>query len=116
MHELSIAQNIIEIVKDHAEKNHASRVIEVDLDIGTISGVIPETLEFAMDIAVKNTIMEGAIIKMNIFQAKAKCLSCEKDFEMDDIYTMCPNCGSMQYNIIQGKELKVRSIRFEDNS
>jgi len=116
MHELSIAQNIIEIVKDHVEKLHASRVTEVELDIGTISGVIPETLEFALDIAVKNTIMEGAKIKMNIFHAKAKCLSCEKDFEMEDIYTMCPHCSSMQYDVIQGKELKVKSIKFEDNS
>ena len=116
MHELSIAQNIIEIVKDNAEKLHATKVSEVELDIGTISGVIPETLEFALDIAVKNTILEGAKIKMNIFQAKAKCLSCEKDFDVDDIYTMCPHCGSLQFDIIQGKELKVRSIKIEDNA
>ena len=116
MHELSIAQNIIEIVKEHAAKVHASSVTELELDIGTVSGVIPETLEFAMEIAVKNTILEGAIIKMNIFQAKAKCLSCGKDFEMEDIYTMCPHCGSLQFDIIQGKELKVKSIKVEDNS
>ena len=116
MHELSIAQNMIEIVKDHAEKLHATRVSEVELDIGTISGVIPETLEFALDIAVKGTIMEGAKIKMNIFNAKAKCLSCEKDFEVEDIYTLCPHCSSLQFDIIQGKELKVKSIKIEDNS
>jgi hydrogenase nickel incorporation protein HypA/HybF len=116
MHELSIAQNIIEIVKDNAAKQHAARISEVELDIGTISGVVPETLEFALDIAVKGTIMEGAKIKMNIFNAKAKCLSCEKEFEVDDIYTLCPHCGSLQFDIIQGKELKVKSIKIEDNS
>ncbi|MFA5781834.1 MAG: hydrogenase maturation nickel metallochaperone HypA [Bacteroidales bacterium] len=116
MHELSVAQNIIEIVEEHAKKLHALAVSEVELDIGMVSGVIPENLEFAMDVAIKNTLLEGAKIKINVILAKAKCLNCLKDFEMDDIYTMCLHCGSLQYEIIQGKELKVKSIKIEDKS
>jgi hydrogenase nickel incorporation protein HypA/HybF len=116
MHELSIAKNIIEIVEEHARELNASVVAEVELDIGTVSGVIPETLEFVMDIAAKDTVLEGSKIIINIIQAKAQCKNCSKDFEIDDIYTMCPHCGSLQFEIIQGKELKVKAIRIPDNS
>jgi len=116
MHELSVAQNIIEIVEEHAKKLHALTVSEVELDIGMVSGVVPETLEFAMDVAVKNTMLEGAKIKIHVIQAKAKCCQCNQDFKMDDIYTLCSHCGSLQFEIIQGKELKVKSIKIEDKS
>lgn len=116
MHELSVAQNIIEIVTEHARKHNATSVSEVELTIGTISGVIPETLEFAMDVCVKNTLLEGAKIKMEIIKAKSRCLSCQQEFDMEDIYMICPHCGSMRYEIIQGKELKVKSIKIEDQN
>lgn len=113
MHELSVAQNIIEIVTEHAAKMKAGHVTEVILDIGAISGVIPENLEFAWDISVKNTIVEGAKLKINFINAKALCLDCKKEFGLVDIYTMCEFCGSLKFNIVQGKELKVKSIIVE---
>lgn len=113
MHELSVAQNIIEIVTEFAKKNNADRVTEVTLDIGAVFGIIPENLEFAWDISVKNTIIEGAKLKINFIKAKALCLDCKKEFDMVDIYTMCEFCGSLKFDIIQGKELKVKSIIIE---
>ena len=115
MHELSIAQNIIEIALDNSKKMQAKSVCEIELDIGTISGVIPETLEFALEVYVKDTILENAKIKINVIEAKAQCRICEKHFELDDIYTLCPYCGSFEFDIIQGKELKVKSIKIPDN-
>ncbi len=113
MHELSIAQNIIEIVEEHAAKMKARHVTEIVLDIGAVSGVVPENLEFAWEVSAKNTVVEGALLKINFIEAKAVCLECKKEFELDDIYTMCPHCGSFQFEIIQGKELKVKSIKIE---
>jgi hydrogenase nickel incorporation protein HypA/HybF len=113
MHELSIAQNIVEIVAEYAKKNNAKRVTEIILDIGAVSGVIPDNLEFAWEISVKNTIAEGALIKINFIEAKAVCLECNKEFKLDDIFSMCEFCNSIKYDIIQGKELKVKSIIIE---
>jgi hydrogenase nickel incorporation protein HypA/HybF len=113
MHELSIAQNIIEIVEENAKDLEGGMISEVELDIGTVSGVIPETLEFALDVAVKDTILEKAKFKINIIKAKAHCNECKKEFELEDIYTLCPHCGSLQFEIISGKELKVKSIKIE---
>ena len=113
MHELSVAQNIIEIVTDFAKKNHAKRVMEVVLDIGAVSGVVPDNLEFAWEVSAKNTIAENALIKINYIEAKAVCLDCKKEFNLDDIYSICEYCLSTRYDIIQGKELKVKSIIIE---
>jgi len=113
MHELSVAQNIIEIVSDYARENKAGHISEVVLDIGAVAGVIPDTLEFAWEISVKNTLLENAALKINFIPAKALCQSCNMEFEIDDIYTLCPHCGNMKFDIIQGKELKVKSIIIE---
>lgn len=110
MHELSVAQNIIEIVSDYAKKNNTDRVTEVVLDIGAVSGVIPGNLEFAWEISAKGSVVDGARLKINFIEAKALCLDCKKEFKLDDIYAMCDFCGSIRYEIIQGKELKVKSI------
>lgn len=114
MHELSVAQNIIETVTEYALKNNAKSVSEVVLIIGTISGVIPETLSFALDVCVKNTLLENAEIKIEIVKAKARCLNCLKKFEMEDIYMICPHCCSVKYEITEGKELKVKSFKIDD--
>jgi hydrogenase nickel incorporation protein HypA/HybF len=113
MHELSVAQNIIEIVVDHAVKNNADRVTEVVLDIGGVSGVIPETLEFAWEIVAKGSPAENAVLKINFIEAVAFCQECKKEFKMNDIFTICEFCGSAYYEIIRGKELKVKSIVVE---
>lgn len=113
MHELSVAQNIIETAIEYANSNGVGKVLEVSLEIGAISGVIPENLEFAWEIAVKETILEGSKLVINRIQAVAECQSCGKTFELSDIYGICPQCGKIEYKIISGKELKIKSIKVE---
>ena len=111
MHELSIAQNIVEIVVDYIAKTKSKQVKEVCIDVGAVSGVVPETLEFAWEESVRNTIVQGAILKINYIEAKALCTKCQKEFILPDIYTLCPFCNNLDFDIIMGKELSVKSIK-----
>ena len=113
MHELSIAQNILEIVEENAKINKLTIISEEEIDVGAISGIVPESLEFAMDIIKKDTFLKNAEIKINIIQAKAKCIKCDATFYTEDIYSICLKCGSYELDFIQGKELKVKSIKGE---
>lgn len=113
MHELSVAQNIIEIVTDYAAKNSAGQVTEVVLDVGGVSGVIPETLHFVWEIAAKGSVAEDSKLKINFIEAAAMCLNCGKEFTLHDIFAICPHCGSVQFEVVRGKELKVKSILIE---
>lgn len=114
MHELSIALNIIEIVEENARMHDLSSVSEVEIDIGTMSGVVPEVLEFSLNIAIKNTILEKARINFQIIPALARCNQCLKDFIPEDIYTQCPHCESIYFDIVKGRELQVKSIKVDD--
>ena len=64
MHELSIALSIINLAIKEAEKSNATRVSELELEIGEMAGVNIEALEFSMSIAMQNTILEGAKVRI----------------------------------------------------
>lgn len=110
MHELSIAMSIVEIAKENAQQANKKTITEIELEVGNLSGVVYEALEFAMEEAVKNTLLENASIKVIKIKGIARCSSCSHEFDVDDIFTPCPKCQSFQNEIIQGKELKVKSL------
>jgi hydrogenase nickel incorporation protein HypA/HybF len=112
MHELSIAVNIVEIVEEHLAAAKAVSAAEVELDIGNSSGVVIEALQFALEEAVKKTSMANAKIIINEIPSQAKCLSCSNEFIPDDIITPCPKCGHLFAEIISGKEMKIKAIRY----
>lgn len=110
MHELSIAVNIVDIVTEEARKVNSSSISEVEIEIGSMSGVIIEALNFAIEEAVKNTCLINAKIKFTEVIAEAKCCKCENDFKVDDFFAVCPKCGSFETDIKKGKELKIKKI------
>ncbi len=116
MHEVSIARSILDIVNDAAEKEGAARVSELVVDVGRLSGVVYDSLNFAMDLIRKDSILESARIVLNDIPGKARCMDCSDEFEVEVVYEECPRCRDFNISIIQGRELKVRSISVEDDN
>ncbi|MDT8393655.1 MAG: hydrogenase maturation nickel metallochaperone HypA [Bacteroidales bacterium] len=110
MHELSIAMSIVEIVEEQAKLAGIDKVHEVELDIGKGSGVVIEALKFSLDEAVRSSVMEQSVIKINEIPSKLRCTSCGHEFEPEDIITPCPACGHLFSDVLQGSEMKVRKI------
>jgi hydrogenase nickel incorporation protein HypA/HybF len=110
MHELTIALDILEIVRQAAEKNAVDHVYEVQLEVGMFSGIDFEVLQFALEITVKETPFEKTIFTINRISGTGKCRSCQEEFEMQDLFSVCPACKELPGSIIRGKELKVLSI------
>lgn len=110
MHELSIAMGIIKIAEKETQKANKTKVLSIDLEIGALAGVELESLHYVWETAVKNTVLENAELNIDYKQAKAKCLECLKEFEMEKTYDSCPNCNSFFKEIIQGKELRIKSL------
>ena len=113
MHELSIAVNIVEIAEESTLKEGATVVNEIELEIGNVSGVVLEAMELALESAVKGTLLEKAKIKIITIPGKAKCADCGTVFEIEELYAPCPKCGNPFADIVQGKELKVKSLKVE---
>lgn len=110
MHELSIALGIVDIAEKESIKANAQRVETIELEIGTLAGVEFDALDFVWPQAVKNTVLENAHRKINIIESKAKCLECEKHFDLDNYYDSCPKCKSHFKKILSGKELRVIAL------
>lgn len=113
MHELSIAQSILEIAENTARKNNSKAVKKIKVQIGEFSGVVKEALEFSFDIAKVGTIAEKAELEIEIVKFKSICNSCGFVLEtMDDFNLFCPKC-SEPMNIISGREMKIEYIEIE---
>lgn len=113
MHEFSIAVGIIDIALEHAESAGAKKVNEIELEIGELSGVIYDAMEMAMESAVKGTLLEGAAITIKKIPGRARCNSCGAEFELQQLFDPCPECGTFNPEIISGKELRVKSLNID---
>ena len=113
MHELSIAISIVEIAERHADQETAGKVEEVELDIGTLSGIEFEALEFALTVAVKETTLEHTRFRINRIEPLAECRSCSNLYAPGGIYSECPECGKADTRLIKGKELYIKSLLVE---
>jgi hydrogenase nickel incorporation protein HypA/HybF len=110
MHELSIAINIIEIAEEEVHKANAKEVNEIEIEIGVLSGVIVEALEFALETAIKNTVLEQSIVRIIKISAKARCTNCGMEFEIDDYFSPCPKCKNLFSDIIDGNQLTIKKM------
>ncbi len=111
MHELSIATNIVEIAETSAKSENCTVINEIEIEVGEMSGVIVEALEFAMDTATKGTMLAKAKVKISFIPGKAKCNQCQHEFAVKDFADICSVCKSYDFEVLSGKELKVKTIK-----
>lgn len=113
MHEISIAEDLAGIVLETARDNGLSEVCTVNVSFGQMIQIVPEIFRFAFSEAVRQTIASGAEINIEIIPIKLKCSGCGSEFLMGEDLFICANCGSSELQIIQGKELFIKSIEGE---
>ncbi|WP_287373056.1 hydrogenase maturation nickel metallochaperone HypA [Prosthecochloris sp.] len=113
MHEMSIALSIIDAVVAKAEQEQSRKVSEIELEVGRVSGIQPESLKFCFSAAAKNTIVDGADLAIREIEPVGKCQECGKSFPVSDVYAKCEVCGSLNVRIISGRELLIKSITLE---
>ncbi|MDD3985262.1 MAG: hydrogenase maturation nickel metallochaperone HypA [Methanobacterium sp.] len=120
MHELSMADAMVKTVLDVAEKNNATEVIEVTIEIGKLTMLNPEQLKFLLDVIVENTLLEGAKINIEEIPVELNCNICEykglADMDDSDHYlaiVKCPKCGERNVEITTGRECNVKNIKIE---
>jgi len=110
MHELSIALGIVKIAEDETAKANAKQVTKIELEIGLLAGVELESLNFVWESAIKDSVLEFAEKEILIIKGLGKCIDCDTEFDMENIYDCCPKCNSNFKGILKGKELKVKAL------
>jgi len=104
MHELYLAQSILDIVQDYAAKQHFKKVNSISLSFGRMSCIEPKSLQFAFEVQSKDTLAEKALLEFKILPAVIHCLSCEKDLDVDAYSAVCPACWGEEVILTGGTE------------
>lgn len=110
MHEMSIAQSLIEIIEEEMQKYDARILRSVRLNIGQMSAIVPNALSFCFEVITAGTELEGARLIMDIIPLKGYCHACEGEFEIKDYTFICPACGSTKIETIEGQNLSIVEI------
>ena len=110
MHEVALAQSIVEIVREQARASDVRRVKTVHLRVGALANVEPDALCFGFESAARGTVAEGALLEIVRTRGEALCARCGRDVEVESRLSLCPACGSGQLLITGGEELRVTEL------
>ena len=110
MHELSIALGIVKIAEDERKKANAKQVDRIELEIGALSGIELDSLDFVWPMAVKDTALEKAKYEVDFINGKAECLECGQAYPIENLFDNCPTCSGYFKDVIAGKELRVKAL------
>ncbi len=114
MHELSIAQGIIDIVCQHLPAGESQRVSLVRVRVGDMAGVVPESLSFCFDVIAGTSPLRGAKLVIDHVPVVIRCGQCGREHSMEHQAFPCPHCSSRDVTMISGNELSVVEIEVVD--
>ncbi|WP_312521356.1 hydrogenase maturation nickel metallochaperone HypA [Anaerospora sp.] len=113
MHEMAIAQGILDIAVQEATLNGAETITRIKLRIGEMTGVQPEALTFCFEALAAETPAEAAILEIELVPLTAECQSCGQQFGVERYRFCCPSCSSGSVKTLSGRELQVEHLEVE---
>ena len=110
MHEISLCESILDIIRDLAVRDDFTQVRRVCIEVGPFSSVEPEALRFGFDVVMRGSVAEGARLDIEIPEASALCLACLDTVTVRQRGDVCPTCGADALQIERGEELRIREL------
>jgi hydrogenase nickel incorporation protein HypA/HybF len=113
MHEMSIAESVLQIIEDKARTDGYIRVKTVWLEIGDLAGVEKESLRFCFDAVTRDSIAEDARLEIIETAGRGWCMDCARNVAVTARYEPCPFCGSFQIEVTGGEEMRLKELEVE---
>jgi hydrogenase nickel incorporation protein HypA/HybF len=110
MHEMSIALSMIEEIEEQTETHGYGRVEAVHVRIGVLSGVDPQALRFAYELACEGTPLADSRLEIESVPLLVFCPQCSVTHTPDLQHILCPRCVNIEQEIVEGRELEVRAL------
>ena len=115
MHEMGIALQIIEIASESIPADLKDiKVARVNLKVGKLSAVVPESLRFCFEVASKETALEGAELVIQEIPVVARCNDCDTEWTITEPVFACPKCEGGNFEMLSGRELDIESIEIAE--
>ena len=106
MHEMAITQSVVEAI---CERMGDAPIRRVCLEIGTLSGVVADSVRFCFELVTEGTTLEGASLEIIQPSGRARCRDCGAEFALNDLLELCA-CGSANRELLAGEELRIREV------
>ena len=113
MHELGVTENIVNIALAKATEAQATKVIQINLMVGDLSGFVTDCIQFYFGPLSKDTIAQGAVLHFESVPTQLRCRDCSTIFHPQDTLWACPKCQGQSIEIFKGRELYIESIEVE---
>jgi hydrogenase nickel incorporation protein HypA/HybF len=113
MHEMSLAEGVLQLIEDSAKTQDFSRVKTVWLEIGQLAGVEVEAMKFCFDAVVRDSIAQNAELVIIELPGQAWCMQCSETVQVHALYDECPKCGGHQLQVTGGNEMRVKELDVE---
>jgi len=113
MHEMSLAEGVLQLIEDAAKREGFQRVTAVWLEIGQLAAVETEALRFCFDAVTRNSVAEGAKLEIVDLPGQGWCMKCCATVVMSEHMGACPQCGSHQVQVTGGSEMRVKELEVE---
>ena len=115
MHEMGVAMQIVEIATDSIPRDMENvRVERVNLKVGKLAAIVPDSLRFCFDIVVKDTPLKGAKLVIKEIDVVARCNDCQTRWTITEPVFSCNKCKSSSIEILSGRELDIDSIEIAE--
>jgi hydrogenase nickel incorporation protein HypA/HybF len=115
MHELSVAQSVLETILEQAKKISA-RPIRAIISCGQFNVLNDEAVQFAFEAISEGTLCHGMRLEIKHIPLRAKCRSCGELFAFDIYSPNCPKCKTENFDFEPDAPLLLEEIEFEDRS
>jgi len=113
VHELSLVASVFEVLEEKAREHGAARVTKVVLDVGIMSGAVPDLLKSAFEAYKRGTLAAGARLEIVVVPMKVRCPDCGGETVREDADFSCAGCGSRRVEIVEGRDLVIEKIELE---
>ena len=113
MHEVSVAQSLLNAIEAEADLYRITSVTKVQISVGALAGVQVDSLVFAFDLLKEGTVAAGAVLDVVHVPAKGVCDVCGLDVEITSHFTACPRCGEPVLNMRDGRDLCLTRVEGE---
>ena len=110
MHEMSLCESLLDILKAEAEAGNFTRIKRITLEIGPLSTVEPEALRFGFDVVMRGSLADEAKLDIVTPPAEGRCLSCFELVTVTDRFAPCPKCGGTELQISGGDALRIKEM------
>ena len=111
---MGITQGILAAAFEAAEEAGATRITEIRVSVGELTEVVDFALQFAFESLTPGTMAEGAALTVTNVPARSRCRACATEYDHDRYQMICPDCGSFDVELLQGRELQIDSIETDE--